>query len=53
MQCDLAAQIEAQVDEIQSAFKEADEVFRLFRAAILADPPPTLVPVEWIPISDQ
>jgi hypothetical protein len=60
MQCelplpDLAVQIESQIQEVQSALKEADEVFRQFRAAILANPPlaENIVPVEWIPISDQ
>ena len=60
MQCelplpDIAVQIESQIQEIQSAFKEADEIYRRFRAAILANPPlpSNIVPVEWIPISDQ
>ena len=60
MQCgiclpDMAVQIEYQIQEVQSALKEADEIYRQFRAAILANPPlpRNIVPVEWIPISDQ
>jgi hypothetical protein len=52
---DVAVQVEAQLQEIRAALKEADEVYRRFRAAMLVNStePRNKVPVEWIPISNH
>ena len=51
---DAAGQIAMQLHEIRRVLKEADEVYRRFRASVLQDPPPHhLVSTEWIPLSDQ
>ena len=49
---DVAGQIAQRLREIRRVLKEADVVYRQFRASMLHDPPPRhLVPPEWIPIS--
>jgi hypothetical protein len=48
---DLAVKINDQLQEIQSVFEEADEVYRRFRSAIFADRPnvQTGFLSKWIP----
>ncbi len=52
---DSAEAITVQLAEVRSAFKTADETFRIFRGMLLEHPPewPDVLPLEWIPISDH
>jgi hypothetical protein len=52
---DVAVLVGKELLAIRATLKEADEVYRLFRATMIADPPrrQDMVPVEWIPISDR
>lgn len=52
---DVARVVAVEIAEVRRAFAVADEVYRLYREAILnqEDPPYQLAPTEWLPISEQ
>lgn len=52
---DYGARVRSDLEEIYRTFRVVDEAYRRFRALLLQDPPKpeSLMPVEWIAISNQ